>query len=263
METEHTKEKNSSLSEKILEKIEKGEVKMRPKAYFAAKIAALIAVAALVFLTTLFLASFIIFDLRASHRLDLLGFGFAGIVAFFAAFPWFVLLVDIALFVLLEWLLRKFTIGYHKPVLYIVGTTAVVLVGLGVAVGLSPLHPFLLVKERAAPGPVMGGLYGEHHMSKPEDGIFAGTVTSTATSTFTMVGLVDDDPWSKKATTTVEAPQGFRPQEFLKPGDRVLVIGKQDDGRIEAYGVKRIAVTLMQIVSPPDGQPVKFRIEFE
>src|SRR5437773_112715 len=102
----------SNLKEQLLRDIRSGEVAMRPRYFFMLKIAALASVAAGVLAVSIFILNFILFGLRINHHEELLGFGTQGFLAFLRFFPWYLLILDVALITLLEFLLRRFKFGY-------------------------------------------------------------------------------------------------------------------------------------------------------
>jgi hypothetical protein len=229
---------NKDLRDSVLGKIRSGELTMRPRAYFVLKIALLAFLALLVFITTAFLASFLCFDLHESHRLELLGFGEQGLFAFFTIFPWTIFFADIALLAVFEVLFRHFRIGYRKPFAYIIGGTLVVLVGASLVLCEMPLHSSILGLEESGHLPVIGGMYAETRRSSPDQGVFRGTVTSVASSTFMIIHNDGDRDWDE-GNCTVFVPHNFDIQS-LRPGDQVLVAGSYEGNRIRAYGIQRI-----------------------
>jgi hypothetical protein len=124
METNHPQPK--SMRERILEKIDTRELSMRPKIYFTLKVAALVLITLAVLVISIFIFNFILFSSRINGHESLLGFGPRGILTFLEFFPWWLLGIDIALIILLEWLLRQFRFGYKSPVLYLLLTLLVV-----------------------------------------------------------------------------------------------------------------------------------------
>lgn len=108
----------NDLKEKILAKIREGEVVMRPKVYFTLRAAALMLVALVVLTLSVFICNFIFFTLRLNGHESLLGRP-GGLFLFLRFFPWGLLVIDIALIFLLEWMLKSFKFAYQKPTLYL------------------------------------------------------------------------------------------------------------------------------------------------
>jgi hypothetical protein len=110
-----------NLKEKILSEIRSGQIKMRPRLYFVLQVVALVVLALLVLGISVFIINFILFSIRLNRIDSFLGFGPRGWGAFVHFFPWTLLLADIGLIALLEWLVRRFRFGSKIPVLYLLG----------------------------------------------------------------------------------------------------------------------------------------------
>ncbi len=117
------------LRDKILQKIHEGDVTMHSRAYYALKAAALLVIAAAVLVVSVFICNFIFFTLRFNGHESLL-MRPGGLLLFLRFFPWELLLLDVALIALFDWLLRQFRFGYKRPMVYLViGTLLVVFAG--------------------------------------------------------------------------------------------------------------------------------------
>ncbi len=68
---------NNNIKLQVLDKIQSGDISMRPKYYFFLKVAAVTLVSFLVLIISSFLVSFVVFSIVQSGRLFLLGFGFS------------------------------------------------------------------------------------------------------------------------------------------------------------------------------------------
>jgi hypothetical protein len=122
----------NALKERILDKIESGDVAMHSDAYFALKTAGLIAAAIGVLVITIFICNFIFFSMRINHHIQLLTSGATGWSVLLRIFPWWLLLFDVALMVYLQQMLKGFRFGYQIPVAYIF----LILIALAIAVSL-------------------------------------------------------------------------------------------------------------------------------
>lgn len=230
--------KPSNLKEQLLKDIRSGEVAMRPRYFFLLKIGALVAVATGVLCVTIFLFNFILFGIRINHHQELLGFGAQGWLIFFHFFPWYLLIIDIALIALLEYLLRRFKFGYKTPVLYLLGVllAATVFAGFALDRGTN-VNDQLLEHSRRLP-PTLGHFYeGARRSPPPGDGFCRCTILAiegnkltvedTRSGTTTLVILLPAN--NPRATTTA-----------LKVGDTVLIAGAEEDGVIRAFGVRKL-----------------------
>ena len=110
---------NNSLKNKVLGKIQAGEIHMKSKSYFVLRVILTIFVVLLILIISGLIISFILFSLKTSGRLFLLDFGMRGVMGFAFGFPWLLLFVDIVLLVILDYMLKSFRFGYHSPVVYL------------------------------------------------------------------------------------------------------------------------------------------------
>ncbi len=229
----------NSLKERLLQKIHAREISMRPKLYFTLQIAALAFVALCVLVLSIFIFNFLLFTIRINSHDVLLGFGPRGFGAFLRFFPWERLVLDVALVVVLQWMLRAFKFGYKTPVMYLLlgllGASAM----LGFVVDRdTPFNDTLLreADEHLLPG-VFGDFYGHARRPPPlGEGVCRCTITAIDGNTLTVqdprstttlkVVLPSNDP---RATTT-----------SLMVGDTVLVAGDRDGGTIKAFGVRKV-----------------------
>jgi len=230
--------KKLNIKDRILQEIRAGDVAMTPKIYFTLRFVATLVTALAVLVVTVFIVNFILFSIRIESHDALLSFGPQGISAFLAFFPWHLLVLDVGLIALLQYLLRQFRLGYKVPMLYAISG----LVAGAFAWGLlldrgTPLNEFLMVRTRHLPSPI-GEMY-EHAMRPlpPGSGICRCTIleidgniltvedTRDATSTLRVI-LPDADD---RATTT-----------DLEVGDLIFIAGEEHEGIIEAFGVRRV-----------------------
>lgn len=112
-------QRSADLKDRVLGKIRRGEVSMHSQLYFALRIAALLLVVFSALAVSIFLCTFIIFTVRVNLQDALTHTGPSGWWFFARFFPWHLLILDIALLALTEWLLRGFRFGYRSPTLYL------------------------------------------------------------------------------------------------------------------------------------------------
>jgi hypothetical protein len=235
--TDHTPDQ-ISIKDRILTSIQSGDVTMRPKIHFTLKVAALMAVTFSVLVITVFIFNFISFSLRVSDHETLLLFGSDGLLAFLYFFPWFLLAVDLALIALLEWMVRRFRFGYSTPALYLLAGLIVSTVAAGFVIDRgTPLNDRMLEGSRHLPSPIGEFYEGAHRPHGRGSGLCRCEILSIDGNHLTLedvrngtttivVTLPLNDP---RATTTL-----------LQVGDVVFVAGREDDGEIQAFGVRRV-----------------------
>ena len=226
---------NNHIKSQVLQKIQEGKVHMKPKAYFMLNLILLIVVIILAMAISIFLVSYTLFNLYESGHLFLLGFGFKGLYQFLFDFPWLIMAGDALLIVFLDFLLKRFSFGYHKPIVFLFLGTFFIITLVGGVLDFTSFHQKLMYRAEDKNLPIFGSFYQNIRSSRKETGIFRGSVASIATSSFTMIhkeydaGL--DDP------LTIIAPAGVDLSMIMQIGDQVIVAGNIVNGEIEAYGI--------------------------
>jgi hypothetical protein len=234
MDTNH--EQPKSAKDRILERIRQGERPMRSKAYFVARIIALALVALAVLAISIFLANFILFGIRINSHDALLGFGPRGLLLFVRMFPWPLLIIDIGLIILLEWLLRKFRFGYKSPVLYL-------FIGI---IALSASAGFLIDRETDVNDRLLNR--ADRHELPGFDDVFEGARhapppgTAACHCTITAInGNILQATGFEQGTTTLRTLI-VRPEDpvlsTLNVGDTIFAIGDEDGATIHVFGIK-------------------------
>lgn len=247
---------NNSLTikQRVLAKIESGEVAMRSRAYFAARVALVAVLIALAVLVAVFVVSFALYSVRASGHALLLGFGAQGVATFFALFPWFTLALLVALLAAIEALVRRFKLGYRTPVLVALSGALLGALLLGFALAETPLHDALMREADRGELPILGGLYEGVHTPHEQAGIYRGVVGEIRADGF-FIAHDDGDRDTDDGTWYVEPPPGFDLSR-VQPGERVFVAGAPvargaamseagtapaASGTVKAYGIEAFA----------------------
>ncbi len=229
---------NPSAKDRVLAKIREGRIAMRSKLSFTFEAFLAGFVALVILAVSVAIVSFILFGLRVNGHESLLSFGPRGVGAFFAIFPWPLLVLDVLLVLFLETLLRRFKFGYRSPMLYLLFGVAVVAIAAGLALDRgTPFNDNLL--DRADHGglpPPFGEIYEHVRATAPHDhGIYRGVVIGVAASSLTVRS--DDRTGATSSTYTVMLPPRIATSS-LQVGDRVYVAGDADDGVIRAFGIR-------------------------
>lgn len=145
----------TNLKDKILQEIRSGQLSMRPRIFFVLQVAALIAVALATLVVSVFILNFILFSIRLNRADMLLSFGPGGWLAFLQFFPWTLLVLDMLLVAVLQWLVRKFKFGYRMPALYMLAALLMLTVIAGALVDrATPFNDRLFEMRRGLPSPV-------------------------------------------------------------------------------------------------------------
>lgn len=221
----------------VLEKIREGRVRMRPRAFFVARLTITILVATLVLVISALVISFIFFSLHESGEQFLLGFGSNGIITFLLLFPWATLLLDIVALFVLEWLLQSFKFGYRVSLLSIFLGIFVCSTVLGFLVILTPLHRTLLNQADQGALPLIGEMYESIRDSHSDKGVFRGSIRSIQDNKIVLVHD-DSDRDEDDGTRTIILPSQY---PALNVGDRVYVFGTPVGEVIQARGIQKLS----------------------
>jgi len=223
-----------SIKDSVIAAIESGKVKMRPKWHFVAR--AILFTVGIIFLllTLLFLASFIVYVLRQNGVWFAPAFGLRGVGVFVRSLPWLLIAVAALFIVALEALVRHYSFGYRKPLLY--SSLAMIFLAVigGIAIAKTPLHSGLFNQAQQNNLPVAGTLYRVYGMH-PEDSVAEGIVMELKDDGFTM-----QDHLSEMLTVQMSDDTRFPYGTGFMEGDRVMVIGEREDNVIKAFGVRKI-----------------------
>ncbi len=230
----------NKIKEQIFEKIKSGEVNMKSKYYFLIKIILLAVTIFVTFLLSAFIVSYVLFSIKTSGNVLLLGFGARGFYHFILTLPWIVLCVDILLILFLDWLLKSFRFGYNSPVLFLfIGTLASITL-LAYLINLTSFHNSVMRMSEDRRIPVAGDFYKGLKKSHGGQGVFLGEVISiNGTSTF--YAKYSDYDRDVDDTVRVVLPDGFSVYSiYLSPGDHIFIAGDKNLDEIRAYGLRKL-----------------------
>ena len=214
-------------SDEIINTIKSGETKMHSRAYFFAQAALAMISAVLLFLLIFFVATFIIFALQENGGFFATNFGPAGWGAFFASLPWTLLLLSLALVLILWILLRRYSVVYHQPFLYILLLLIVAVSLLCLFVSAGSIHGGIYRYVSRNSIPVVSGVY--EFETAPAGGVYRGQVVTLSTSSFVLENILG------QTSTVLVTPVG------IDPGDYVIVFGHGvATATIQASGVETI-----------------------
>ncbi len=222
-----SEEKSPSLIKRVLEQVRNGRVKMRPKSYFILRTILVVLIVCLVALFVLYLVSFIVFNLRTSGVWFLPKFGFGAMGVFFRSLPWLLIVIALVLIIVLEVFVKRFPFAYRRPILYsVLGIILLAFLG-SFLIAKTPFHPELFWRAREGRLPMMGGFYGGLGLPKLAD-VHQGIV----------IGITDEG-------FSIETPRGelltvVATSTDIQENDRVVVLGKRDDNRVEAFDVRKV-----------------------
>ncbi|MDP2789777.1 MAG: hypothetical protein Q8O51_01480 [bacterium] len=222
----------ADLRKHIESAINTGRVHMRPRWHFVLRAIIRVAAVTLTGLVVLFLVSFVLFTLRASGVGVLTGFGWRGMIAYVTSLPWLIIVITLSLLVLLEIGIRRFGIGYRRPIAYtLLGILFALAVG-GVILARTNLHTRWDTAATDQRLPVVGGLY-RGFGPRAQHAVTQGVILETTMSGFT---LQADS--GETYMVTVEKSARIPTPEAITPGARVMVGGDVKNSTINAFGVR-------------------------
>ncbi|MEA3452936.1 MAG: hypothetical protein U9Q96_01190 [Patescibacteria group bacterium] len=223
-----------STSDKVLEKIKQGQVKMRPKIYFILKTLLVVLGIIISTLFALYLISFIVFALRASGAWYLSGFGFEGMKASIVLIPWVLILVALILIIVLEILVKRFSFSYRQPIFYtLLGIIIFVFLG-SFAIGKTGFHTNLFQRARDGRLPVAESFYRGFGMGKFKN-VHRGTVSELKENGFTIKTRRGDI-----LIVIITEETRFLFEGDVEIDDMVIIMGEVNDNTVVAIGVRRV-----------------------
>jgi len=255
---ENNQQKNNII-DKVLAKIKKGDVKMKPKVYFVLKTILTIGGVFIIGAFALFLISFISFHLRASGVGYLPNFGFLGFGAYLRLLPWFLIIASVLLIILLEILAKHFAFVYRRPIFYsLLIIILIALVG-GLVIDKTPFHSSLFLQARQGELPFAGPIYRDFGMPELRD-VHRGVVSET-----TEIGFIMETSQGNELTVVINSETRVMFKAEIKREDTVVVFGKEEGGVINAIGVSTVddnlkfPSSMRSPLSPPDRIPRTFK----
>lgn len=228
---------NNSIPDKVLKAIESGKVKMRPRWHFVFGTALLALGVILAVSTLLYLASFVIFALHQSGSWFVPGFGLRGLPVFLSSMPWLLVAVVLIFIILLEVLVKRYSFAYARPLLYSALLIILFVTLGGLVVAKTPLHKGLFRQALENRLPLMGGLYRGYGMKYPRN-ITLGVVTEIPDARLLLIQNRVGEIIEVLVTAETHFPFG----KDIAVGDTIVAFGQRQNGRIKAWGVRKIIV---------------------
>lgn len=223
---------NDSLKNKVLAKIKRGEVKMRPKYQFVLKSFLYFGGVVFAFVALVYLVSFALYLLRQTGTFYLPSFGWRGIFPFLSSFPWGLALLGLVLILILEILSRNYSFVYRKPFIYSI-LVVVLVIGTGsFLIDRTAFHPQLhdyFQKHRVPP---FRHLY-EFSEKKCCDNVYFGAVVEKNEE-----GLQLETKQGEILTIRINT-RTIRPtKRAFEEGEHVIIMGRREGNVIQAFGIR-------------------------
>ncbi|MFH1430130.1 MAG: hypothetical protein ABIG71_01235 [Candidatus Uhrbacteria bacterium] len=212
--------------EEMLERIERGEVHMRPRIRFVVEMIAVGVGIVIAFAAAVFLFSLATYFLRATGAF--LGPGSRIVIG---TFPWGILLATVILFMLLVAFLRSMRFAYRRPLTYVLLAVVVVIGIFSTLIAWTSFHPAMHVRAGVNRLPVVGGLYRQHDLDT-FPGMRVGHILSLSNTSLqleTPDGAMD---------VVIDAETRIAGGGPLQVGDAVFAICEERDGVFRAVGIR-------------------------
>jgi hypothetical protein len=234
------------IREAVQNAIATGEVTMRSPIHFLFKTVVLIGAMCAIFVLSTIILNFILFSIQVQSHHELLGFGVPGFLAFLNHFPWLLFFIDVALVIVVLYMLRTFSLGYKVPVAYLGVALLCIVVSLGFLVeeASEPMNRSFMIRvdDGRLPRPLPMFTDGIRTRPVRERSLCTceiievregGSLTARDIRTGDVLTFIVQ-PGASRATTT-----------GLTQGDIVFIAGSFDgdgdeDDRVTAFGIKHI-----------------------
>lgn len=222
---------NNSIHDNILKAIEAGQVKMKPKWHFVARAVLLIVGTILLSLCIMYVASFIIFIMRQNGFYFVSSYGWHGVNVLLTTIPWILIGLTILFIIVLQILIKKYSFGYGKPLMYsALGIIGLVIIG-GLLLEKTSIHQGIFKEAEDNRLSFFGAMYrefGEEH----SDRITIGRIRELLAN-----GYRIENPTSDNIMVIVTPETKLPRGSMLQVGDVIFVVGHEDKNIVEAEGI--------------------------
>lgn len=226
---------NKTIKESVLEAIDSGKISMKPKWHFVIHATLLIVGIIFAILTLLYIISFIIFALHQNGLWFAPGFGGRGIKELLFDFPWLLVFVAIIFIAILQFLIKKYSFGYGKPLIYSAITIVLLVILGGLIISQTPVHKKLFIQARKSNLPFAGKMYLQYGAPPKQSNITVGEIIEALNTGFNIY-----TPKDETLTIIITPNTKFPYENRFEIGNKVMVIGERDGIVIQAFGIRKI-----------------------
>jgi len=244
-------EKYKSIKDAVLKKISANKIEMKPKWVFVLKSIMGIVLVLILALVFLFISSFTLFVFNQNGISSTPSFGFLGLAVLLKTLPWLLLLLVIIFLVSLEALVKRYSFGYRNPLVYSVGLIVLLAVLGSVLISGFEFHERLFERARNSRLPLVGYWYREYGTPSLEH-TQVGIIKDINDSELVLTSLNGED-----ITIKISEETNFPKGRNLRSGDRIMVIGENEDGVVEAQGLLIMGPGKMRGLSASSSQRLK------
>jgi len=223
------------LKKQILQQIDAGKTVMKPRWHFVLKGVAISLGIILLACFMLFLTSFVFFVLQQTGMSYAPTLGFGGVFIFFRSLPWVIILLAVLLFIVLEYLVQRYSFAYRKPIIVLVIVLVLFTVFGSALIARNTIHQRIATFSEQREGSRVGGLYNMAH-KVPKDFHVGVVVEVLDTDTFVLKKQREDEV----VQVLISEETRIKNKKALVSGVRVIVLGENVAGVIDAKGVRVI-----------------------
>ncbi|MCA9365656.1 hypothetical protein KC723_02075 [Candidatus Kaiserbacteria bacterium] len=222
----------NNIQEKILNKIQSGEVYMKPKWHFVLRTGLLLCGVVIVLLLAVYFLSFAIFFMHQNGIWLASDFGFRGVSFFVMSSPWLIISTSLAFIILLYVLVHKYSFSYKRPLVYSMLLIVVVAVIGSLLMNKTFMHQRLGNIIEGHQVPMLSPMYRGAMQERPE-GVLVGTVVELLKEGFVIKSEKDEF-----IVVTVTEKTKLPPDIKIQSGDTLIVFGDRKGDYLTAFGVK-------------------------
>jgi len=224
------------LSEKILHEIETKKIKTRPKWHFIMLSSAALIGGILLWLTIIYLVSFIFFVLDYSGVWFIPVFGSKSWYTFLLSMPWILIILLIILFFILESFIHRSRFINKKPLIYSLLATFFVVFITSYAITKTSLHEQLLKSADKHTLPIAGPFYRKFGHQKLKR-VHSGIIRKLEPPNKLLLQKFDEELIRVFITEHTRLPRG----KNFQIGEKIVIFGKKTEkNELEAFGIQRI-----------------------
>ena len=226
----------NNLKDTILQKIQTGELSMRPRWYFLLQGLGFFLATGIVALVVIYLASFVLFVLHQSGVWLAPLFGVAGIVLFVVTSPWLIISCTVFFLVVLHLLVRHYAFSYRRPLLYSLIGIVVTVVAIATLLHGFAMHDMMRDFSRRHDLPGLSPMYRDFGDRRPP-GVVTGYIESV-TKDGCLLRADHGETMIISFNQKTKLPRNWP----LEPGARVIIFGDQvGTSTITAFGLRQQA----------------------
>lgn len=224
-----------NIKDNILSAIESGKVSMKPRWYFIVKGILLVVGTLFAFLSLVYLISFIFFILKQTGLWFVPGFGFGLMREILFDFPWLLVFMAVLLIVLLQFLVKKYSFSYGRPLIYSVVLVVCLVMLLGFAVSITSIHANFFLQAQNNNLPAASKFYKQYGFMPKSGNLVTGEIIENVEDGYS-IHTPQDETLLILVTPETKLPYG----KDFQIGDKLVVIGKRKGLMVTAYGVREV-----------------------